>query len=161
MWKTEIIFSTECLYLYNNNNQILNISTFFTAGVHGNGSPSLYVYFLFFFPSTTDKTFVLSFYHRQDVCSFLLSPTRLYEQHDLCFVRSRNCLPLAVTWVHPQFWVSSVFAELFNFLCCAFCFACLRLLSPPRTQHNKSNDILHMLCPVPNIACLFALSIID
>ena len=76
MWKTEIIFSTECLYLYNNNNQILNISTFFTAGVHGNGSPSLYVYFLFFFPSTTDKTFFLSFYHRQDVCSFLLSPTR-------------------------------------------------------------------------------------
>ena len=77
MWKTEIIFSTKSLYLYNNNNQILNISIFFTAGVHGNRSLSYYVYIFFFFPSITDLTFVLSFYHRQDFCSFLLSPTRL------------------------------------------------------------------------------------
>ena len=39
--------------------------------------------------------------------------------------RGRNCLPSASTWIQPRFFV----AHLFNFLCCVFMFACLRLVS--------------------------------
>ena len=141
MWKTEIIFSTKSLYLYNNNNQILNISIFFTAGVHGNRSLSYYVYIFFFFPSITDKTFVLSFYHRQDFYC-----TWLYEQHDLCFVRSRNCLPLAVTWVHLQFWGRP---SLLNYLIfCVVLFVLLVFVSSHLHALNTTNQTTYYICCV-------------
>ena len=88
---------------------------------------------LLFFPSITDKTFVLSFYHRQDFCSFLLSPTRLLLHLTIWTTRLVFCKKqeLLTTRGHlgsPPVLGSSVFAELFNFLCCALCFACLRLV---------------------------------
>jgi hypothetical protein len=42
----------------------------------------------------------------------------MYEQHGVCRIRGRNCLPFANTWVHPSFLLGFVSAHLFSFLCC-------------------------------------------
>ena len=64
--------------------------------------------------------FVSFFYHRQDL-------TRLdYEINRGCLIRSRNCLPLESTRVHPRFFGGISVADI-SFLyrvVCVFCFCC-------------------------------------
>jgi hypothetical protein len=68
-----------------------------------------------------------------------------------CFMRSRNCLPFASTWVHPRFPGGVRVALLFSCLCCPI--VCLYILSsvlwcPLRFPHNT------MFCSLlPPVVC--------
>ena len=46
------------------------------------------------------------------------------EQHWLCRLRNRSCLPFARSWTHPRFLVESVLLIYYVFVLC-FCFVCL------------------------------------
>ena len=47
----------------------------------------------------------------------------IYEYHGRCLIRSRNCLPFTITWVHPWYFGEVHVARLFSFLCCpVMCF---------------------------------------
>jgi hypothetical protein len=66
---------------------------------------------------------MLSFlYYQQDVYR-----NGLYEWHDGCLIRSRNCLPFSITWVHHRCLVGCMLL-MFSILC--FFFVCLCSVLP-------------------------------
>ena len=68
----------------------------------------------------------------------------LYEKHDGCLIRDRNCcLPFASTSVHPRGLVFGV-ARLFRFMCCVFVLFVF---------------VLCLLCPILSVSLDFLLLI--
>ena len=41
----------------------------------------------------------------------------IYQWHDGCLIRSRNCLPFGSTWGHPRFYGGVCVAHIFSFFC--------------------------------------------
>ena len=67
----------------------------------------------------------------------------LYEQHERCLIRNRNCLPFAKGWGSPPyFWRGSVLIIYFVFCVVDFFF-------------------VFVLCFLPSVACVSRLSILD
>ena len=62
-----------------------------------------------------------------------------------CLIRDRNCLPLASTWVHRRYFVSSCYSSFFSFLSCVVflfwlsssCVLCTQCYRCPWTVHSS------------------------